>query len=75
MQYVGDENGCKIYNLGAGHYQFTARLITAVKNLRADTNDGPVYDLAGRLLGSNSTTAANLRQGVYIVNGKKLAVE
>ncbi len=45
------------------------------KNLRADTNDGPVYDLAGRLLGSNSTAATNLRQGVYIVNGKKLAVE
>ena len=75
VEYVGYENGCKIYNLGSGHYHFTASLITAVKNLRADTNDGPVYDLAGRLLGSNSTTAANLRQGVYIVNGKKLAVE
>lgn len=75
VEYVGYENGCKIYKLGSGHYHFTASLITAVKNLRADTNDGPVYDLAGRLLGSNSIAAANLRQGVYIVNGKKLVVE
>lgn len=75
VEYVGYDDGCKVYNLGSGHYHFTTSLITAVKDLRADAGDGPVYDLSGRLLGSNSAAAANLRQGIYIVNGKKLAIE
>ena len=47
---------------------------TAV-NATTDRAEDTIYDLAGRKLENSHTAKRSLQQGIYIVNGKKMAVK
>ena len=72
IEYVGFENGCKVYRLGSGSYRFTTALKTAVNDIVAPQQSGPIYDLLGRQLRSTDESLKGLPSGIYLSKGKKV---
>ena len=77
IEYVGFENGCKVYHLGSGSYRFTTNLKTAITSqaYHAENKTAPIFDLSGRILRTDNKSAEGLHQGVYISDGKKFIVK
>lgn len=83
VTYVGYENGCFIYELESGTYQFSTDGADNVHSTSSDVqSDDAVYDLSGRKINtrfaihnssqSPGTGVTKLSQGIYIVNHKKI---
>ena len=77
VEYVGFENGCKIYRLGSGSYRFTTNLKTGITSAiqSAEKGNAPIFDLSGRILRTDNVSVEGLHQGVYISDGKKIFVK
>ncbi len=73
IEYIGYEDGCKVYRLGSGQYVFSTSLTTAVKRPKVDnriTGEVRHYDLSGRQLSSAAQYAPG--KGISISNtGRK----
>ena len=65
VEYIGYEQGCKLYRLGSGTYRFTTSLATAIRQSSGTTVGSPqaIYDLLGRKRTKPS-------HGLYLTDGK-----
>ena len=77
IEYVGYEDGCKVYSLGSGTYRFTTNLKTGISQLPTPNaqHPTPVFDLSGRILRADNQSAEGLHQGVYVSEGRKFLVK
>ena len=75
VEYVGFENGCRVYRLGSGSYRFTTKLKTTAIHLPSATEGklkaAHIYDLQGRQV-SSSLNQRSLKKGIYVVDGEKM---
>ena len=77
VEYVGFENGCRVYRLGSGSYRFTTTLKSGFEYITSDAKkmDINVFDIAGRSFRAEKYSAEDLQQGIYIVGDKKVFVK
>jgi alpha-L-rhamnosidase len=68
---VGFDNGCRVYELGSGTYQFTTAVASAVHRLHSDqdmNSTGCIYDLTGRAIHPQAS-------GIYVTEGRKIVMK
>lgn len=77
IEYIGFEDGCKVYRLGSGSYRLTTSLTTGVSPLKADAGGAPhpLYDLSGRRVSPLASASQALRRGLYVSSGRKVVVQ
>ena len=85
VTYVGYEDGCLVFELESGTYQFSTDKADKVQSTSFNApNDGAIYDLSGRKINGQCSSLQSgvsgamfngkLSRSIYIVNTQKIAL-